>query len=68
METKHIEIDGIPLEVEYDVSKGVKSGDYNVPDDKDDVRLWAVFCGGYDILPIITNAVEERITEKIFGI
>ena len=65
LETEIIEIDGINLEVSYYYDGGMKSNDYDVPNDEPSVDIEKIEVKGVDIYDIIDEWVLSEIADKI---
>ena len=55
-----INYNGVPLTVITTTTQGMRSGDYDTPDDADTITLDSVMVGNADITGMLT---EEQITE-----
>ena len=65
LETETIEIDGINLEVSYYYDEGMKSNDYDVPNDEPSVDIEKIEIKGVDIYDLIEEWVLSEIVDKI---
>lgn len=64
MKTQTVEIDGIELIVYFDYERGA-SGDYNTPDDPNEITIHEVFCDNVDILPVLSSGALAEIESQI---
>ena len=61
MKTETITINGINLEVFYQVTEGMISSDKDVPDDKDELDIHEIKMNDSDISSIISDEVFENV-------
>ena len=65
MKTQNVEIEGIELIVFFDYERGMLSGDYDTPDDPNEVTIHEVFCYDVDILPLLSSGALAEIESQI---
>jgi len=61
MKSETITINGINLEVFYNVTEGMISSDKDVPDDKDELDIHEIKMNDSDISSIISDEVFENV-------
>ena len=61
MKSETITINGINLEVFYQVTEGMISSDKDVPDDKDELDIHEIKMNDSDISSIISDEVFENV-------
>ena len=60
-----IEVDNIILEVEYYYEEGMRSNDYDVPDDDISIDIQSIKIKGVDAYDILASWVFDKIKETI---
>lgn len=69
METRQtmIEYMGVDLLIDYNYISGMKSSDYLVPNDDDEIEIEYIFAGDTDITPIFDSTMLKVVEEIIWG-
>jgi hypothetical protein len=65
MNNKTITLLGIELEIWYEFTEGLRSGDRDAPDDPYELKLFNVFHKNVEIIDLISSRAEELIKEKL---
>ena len=67
MKSETITINGIDLEVFYQVTEGMISSDKDVPDDKDELDIHEIKMNDSDISSIISDEVFKEVEKLLIN-